>query len=110
MKVVFRQTSKYTSYIKYGSVVAAVWLYSYVFSPLLGLVIFAVRRDNLSRKMAVECNSPSLTGLSSPKTLYDLSVYTVASRFIRYKKYFTYLPENILFDIYYQVNMLLYIL
>ncbi|KAK0089498.1 hypothetical protein PV325_007061 [Microctonus aethiopoides] len=75
----------------------------YVFSPLLGLVIFAVRRDNLSRKMAVECNSPSLTGLSSPKTLYDLSVYTVASRFIRYKKYFTYLPENILFDIYYQL-------
>lgn len=37
--------------------------------------------------------------------LYKLSVYAVASKFLCFKKYITYLPENVLFDLYYQVNV-----
>ncbi|XP_034949650.1 amyloid protein-binding protein 2 [Chelonus insularis] len=46
---------------------------------------------------------PSTSLVPFTKTLYDLSVSTIASSFGLYKKYLTYLPENILFDIYYQL-------
>lgn len=41
----------------------------------------------------------------STKSLYELSVSAVADKFSSYKAYLTYLPENVLFDIYYQVNI-----
>lgn len=44
------------------------------------------------------------TGTSSTKTLYELSVCRVADRFIKLKKYLTCLPDNILFDVYYEVK------
>ncbi|EFN75236.1 amyloid protein-binding protein 2 [Harpegnathos saltator] len=37
------------------------------------------------------------------KSLYELSVSAVADKFSSYKAYLTYLPENVLFDIYYQL-------
>ncbi|KAJ8676550.1 hypothetical protein QAD02_012337 [Eretmocerus hayati] len=37
------------------------------------------------------------------KSLYELSVAAVAKHFSNYKKYLNYLPENVLFDIYYQL-------
>lgn len=40
----------------------------------------------------------------STKSLYELSVSAVADKFLSYKGYLTYLPENVLFDLYYQVN------
>lgn len=41
----------------------------------------------------------------STKSLYELSVSAVADKLSSYKPYLTYLPENVLFDIYYQVNI-----
>lgn len=41
----------------------------------------------------------------STKSLYELSGSAVADKFSSYKAYLTYLPENVLFDIYYQVNI-----
>lgn len=41
----------------------------------------------------------------STKSLYEQSVSAVADKFSSYKAYLTYLPENVLFDIYYQVNI-----
>ncbi|KAH0562793.1 amyloid protein-binding protein 2 [Cotesia glomerata] len=43
------------------------------------------------------------TGSSSTKTLYELSVCRVADRFTNLKKYLICLPENILFDVYYEL-------
>ncbi|XP_031781635.1 amyloid protein-binding protein 2 [Nasonia vitripennis] len=40
---------------------------------------------------------------SSTKSLYELSVSAVAEHFIAYKKYLNFLPENVLFDLYYQL-------
>ncbi|KAK2576022.1 hypothetical protein KPH14_007374 [Odynerus spinipes] len=41
--------------------------------------------------------------VQSMKTLYKLGVSAVADRLPTYKKYLVYLPENILFDLYYQL-------
>lgn len=37
------------------------------------------------------------------QTLYELSVISVAKRFITLKKCLGYLPDNVLFDVYHQV-------
>lgn len=50
------------------------------------------------------------TGSSSTKTLYELSVCRVADRFTNLKKYLICLPENILFDVYYEVIEFHYLL
>lgn len=42
--------------------------------------------------------------LHSTKSLYQLSVSSVAKRFNSNKKCLIYLPENVLFDVYYQVK------
>lgn len=44
---------------------------------------------------------PSL--VFSTKSLYELSVIAVADKFITFKKHLSYLPEKVLFDLYYQL-------
>lgn len=41
----------------------------------------------------------------STKSLYELSVIAVADKFITFKKHLSYLPEKVLFDLYYQVSV-----
>ncbi|KAI4494238.1 hypothetical protein M0802_009107 [Mischocyttarus mexicanus] len=41
--------------------------------------------------------------VQSTKTLYKLSVSSIADRLLIYRKHLVYLPENILFDLYYQL-------
>lgn len=42
--------------------------------------------------------------IASSRTLYELSVAAVAEKFLRFKKHLTFLPDSVLFDIYYQVR------
>lgn len=49
--------------------------------------------------MAEGHNSP----VFSTDSLYKLSVSAVADKFLSFKKYLPYLPENVLFDLYYQL-------
>lgn len=39
------------------------------------------------------------------KSLYELSVIAVADKFITFKKHLFYLPEKVVFDLYYQVSV-----
>ncbi|XP_014608816.1 PREDICTED: amyloid protein-binding protein 2 isoform X1 [Polistes canadensis] len=41
--------------------------------------------------------------VQSTKTLYKLSVSAIADRLLIYRKHLVYLPENVLFDLYYQL-------
>ncbi|KAF7385467.1 hypothetical protein HZH68_013897 [Vespula germanica] len=41
--------------------------------------------------------------VQSTKTLYKLSVSAIADRLLTYRKHLVYLPENVLFDLYYQL-------
>lgn len=52
------------------------------------------------RKMA-ETHGPPVF---SPKTLYQLSVLAIANKFLSLRKYLPDLPNDVLFDVYYQVN------
>lgn len=54
-----------------------------------------------SRKMAETRNPP----VFSPKTLYQLSVLAIANKFLNLRKYLPDLPNDVLFDVYYQVNV-----
>jgi hypothetical protein len=54
--------------------------------------------DLQPRKMA-----EALESKISTKSLYEFSVTAVVDQFLAYKKYLNYLPESVLFDVYYQV-------
>lgn len=59
-------------------------------------------RLNESPKKMAEGRKEAVQSL---KTLYKLSVCAVAGRLLKYKKFFIYLPENVFFDLYYELYL-----